>query len=78
MFGNSGFDLDNSLGLAARIGFDYSLNDNWGVTASAWWIDIDTDATVTSPSGVGLGITEIRVKAQVDPLVYLVGLSYKF
>lgn len=78
VFGNSGFDLDNSQGLAARIGFDYSLNDNWGVSASAWWIDIDTDATVTSPTGVGLGITELRVKAQVDPLVYLVGLSYKF
>jgi len=78
VFGDSSLSLDDSWGLSARIGFDYHLNDNWGITASAWWIDIDTDATVKSPTGVGLGITEITVSAEIDPAVFMLGLSYKF
>lgn len=78
VFGDSSLSLDDSWGLSARIGFDYHLDDNWGITASVWWIDIDTDATVKSPTGVGLGITEISVNAEIDPAVYMLGLSYKF
>jgi len=33
---------------------------------------------VKSPSGVGLGVTEINVDAQIDPVVYQLGLNYKF
>jgi len=78
VFGDSGFDLDNSFGLAARIGVDYNFDDNWGVSASVWWIDIDSDAVVTSPTGVGLGVTRLDVKAQIDPTVFMFGLNYKF
>ena len=78
VFGDSSLDLDSSTGLAARIGFDYNYSSNWGFSASYWWIDIDTDATVKSPSGVGLGVTRINVEAEIDPGVFLLGLSYKF
>ena len=78
VFGDSSISLDDSWSLAARLGVDYNFNDNWGMTASVWWIDIDTDATVKSPSGAGLGVTELKVSAQVDPAVFLVGLNYRF
>ena len=39
-------DLDDSWGVAARAGFDYLINDNRGVNAGVWWIDIDTDPTI--------------------------------
>ena len=78
VFGDSSLSLDDSWGIAGRIGFDYNFNEHWGFTASAWWIDIDTEGTVKSPSGAGLGVTQINVDAQIDPAVYQVGLSYKF
>ena len=78
VFGDSSLDLDDSWGLSARLGFDYNFDENWGITASAWWIDIDTDATITSPSGIGLGVTQLKVGVEIDPIVYQIGLNYKF
>jgi len=78
VFGDSSLSLDDSWGISGRIGFDYNFSNNWGFTASAWWIDIDTEGMVKSPSGVGLGVTEINVDAQIDPVVYQLGLNYKF
>lgn len=78
VFGDSTIDLDNSWGLAGRIGFDYALSNDWGLTASAWWIDIDTEGTVKSPTGVGLGVQSLAVDVQIDPVVYQVGFYRKF
>lgn len=62
-------NLDTSTGLAAEVGVDYMMNKNWGLNAAAWYMDIDTDATL---NGNDLGTVEI------DPWVYMVGASYKF
>ena len=62
-------DLDNSIGLAAQLGFDYDISDNMFVNLDARWIDIDTDAKL---DGVALETVKI------DPLVYSVTLGWTF
>lgn len=41
-------DLDPSWGYALEAGFDYRLGEKWGVNAAVWYIDISTDATVST------------------------------
>lgn len=62
--------LDDSFGLAAEVGLDYMITENIGVNAAVWWIDIDTDAKIEAVNQT--------VDVEIDPLVYMVGLSYKF
>jgi outer membrane protein len=65
-------DLDDSWGFAARAGFDYLINDHWGVNAGVWWIDIDTEAEITVPGA------KVDFDVEIDPWVYMLGVSYKF
>jgi len=63
-------ELDDSFGLAAEVGLDYMITENIGVNAAVWWIDIDTEAKIEAVNQT--------VDVEIDPLVYMVGLSYKF
>jgi len=74
--GFSNLDLDDSWGLAAQIGADFMLTDNIMLNAQVRWIDIDTEATASGPTALGVGKTKVDV--DVDPMVYMVGLGYKF
>ncbi len=65
-------DLDDSWGLSARAGFDYMFNDKWGVNASVWWIDIDTEATIQTE------LADVQFDVEIDPWVYMLGVSYRF
>ncbi len=73
----SELDLDDSIGIAAELGFDYMLNENVGLNAAIWWADIDTDATITALSGNTV-VGEITTEVEIDPMVYMVGVTYKF
>lgn len=53
--------LDNSFGLAAEVGVDIALNNDWALNLSIRWFDIDTDARL---DGADLGTVE------VDPYAY--------
>ncbi len=74
--GFSNLNLDDSWGLAAQVGMDYMLTDNVMLNAQLRYIDIDTDASVDGPTA--LGISRTKVDVDVDPMVYMVGLGYKF
>ncbi len=65
-------ELDDSWGLSARAGFDYMFNEKWGVNASVWWIDIDTEATIKTD------VANVNFDVEIDPWVYMLGVSYKF
>lgn len=69
--GVSDFDVGNGFGLAAQVGFDYWINDHWGVNADVKYIDVDVDASIsngaTTASDVG-----------IDPWVVGLGVSYRF
>ncbi len=64
-------DLDDSWGLAAQAGVDYTLDAarRWVVGADIRYIDIDTEA---SSDGTGLGTVKI------DPLAYGMTVGYRF
>ena len=74
--GFSNFKAENSWGWAAQIGADYMINDKWMINAQARYIDISTKATVDN-NALGQG-TPAKVNVDVDPMVYMVGIGYKF
>lgn len=62
-------DLDDSIGLAAQVGVDVPIDDQWSVGAAAYYMDIETDAEL---NGGDLGTVEI------DPMVYRLHMVYRF
>jgi outer membrane protein len=67
-------NLDDSWGLAGEIGVDYELNNGWLVSAQAWYIDIDTDATI---SGYG-DARDASFNVEIDPWVLMFSVGKKF
>ena len=66
-------DLDNSFGLAVQAGFNYQLNDKWGLHAMLSKMDIDTDATVYAN-----GQKALTSDVEIDPVVAMFGVKYVF
>ena len=60
--------LDDSFGLAAQVGIDVELNEDWFFNASFWYMDIDTEVETS----VG------TFDAEIDPYVVMVGMGYTF
>lgn len=70
--GFSNLELDDSVGLAAQVGFDYIIDDKWSINTSIRWIDIDTEASFDLNGTAG------NVDVEIDPLVYSVMFGYRF
>jgi len=70
--GFSGLDIKDSWGLAAQLGMDIDLGGGFLANAQIRYIDIDTVGT-TKFAG-----NKVKVDLDVDPLVYMVGVGYKF
>lgn len=62
-------DLDDSLGFAGQIGFDYFIGDRLLLNADLRYIDIDSDATLD-----GVALTNVSI----DPLTFGVSLGWRF
>ncbi|MEZ0123664.1 MAG: OmpW family protein [Candidatus Reddybacter sp.] len=74
VIGSSGdLELDDSIGLAAQIGFDYAIDEHWLLNASVWYIDIETEADFKFDNGA-----RIQADVDIDPWVYMLGVGYKF
>lgn len=71
--GYSDLDLDDSIGLAAQVGFDYQLNNKWMLNASAMYAKIDTTATLS-----GDGMPDMTVDYDLDPMVYRLNVGFTF
>lgn len=71
--GLNDLSLDNSFGLAAQVGMDYMLDDNWFLNAAIRWIDIDTEASFNLNGAEG-SVDSI----EIDPWVYTVSIGYRF
>ncbi|MBK1851047.1 MULTISPECIES: OmpW/AlkL family protein [unclassified Marinobacter] len=72
-------ELDDSVGVAFEAGVDYMLSENFGLNAAIWWADINTDATVKVYDGAGNFVTNADTfEVEIDPMVYMVGFTYKF
>lgn len=71
--GFTDLDVDNGLGYALQAGFDYWMNDNWGLNLDVKYIDVNVDVTVDS------GATKLHANdVDIDPWVFGAGVSYRF
>ncbi|EPI8558532.1 outer membrane protein OmpW [Vibrio fluvialis] len=70
--GLSDLKLDDSWGLAANLGVDYKINDNWFLNASAWYANIETTAKYKA------GGTSYSTDVKINPWVFMIAGGYKF
>jgi outer membrane protein len=74
VIGASGdLELDDSLGWAAQIGFDYEIDEHWLINAAVWYIDLETDAKFKFDNAA-----VVKTDVDIDPLVYMISIGYKF
>ncbi len=71
--GFNGLDVDGGVGYAIQAGFDYWLDDHWGINVDAKYIDLDVDVDVN------LGATALNASdVDLDPVIIGAGVSYRF
>lgn len=70
--GLSDLELDDSFGLAANVGVDYMINDQWFLNASAWYANIETEATYKA------GADTYKTDVKINPWVFMISGGYKF
>lgn len=68
--GFNNLDVDGGIGYAVQAGFDYWLNDNWGLNADIKYVDLDIDARVNG----NLSADDV----ELDPVIVGIGASYRF
>ncbi|GAA0784192.1 MULTISPECIES: outer membrane protein OmpW [Pseudomonadati] len=74
----SDLSLTNSWGIAAQVGLDYQVNNNWLVNASVWYADISTDASFNYAPDGGAVSVPVTIETDINPWVYMVSVGYKF
>lgn len=71
--GFNNLDVDGGIGYAVQAGFDYWIDDNWGVNLDVKYVDLDVDVNVD------LGATALSAKdVDLDPWIIGAGVSYRF
>lgn len=71
--GFNSLNVDGGFGYALQAGFDYWLNDNWGLNVDAKYIDLDVDVDVN------LGATHLDAQnVGLNPFILGAGVSYRF
>ncbi|MCL2908617.1 outer membrane protein OmpW [Shewanella aquimarina] len=76
----SDLSLSNSWGVAAQVGIDYQVNNNWLVNASVWYAQISTDAKFNYTfDNAGTATTvPVTIETDINPWVYMVSVGYTF
>lgn len=72
--GSSRVDLDESIGLAAQFGVDVGLNETWFLNFDLKYIDLETEATITTPGPLGT----VGVDVDINPYVFGFGFGRRF
>ncbi len=65
-------DLDNSFGLSAQAGVDIPFAKNWAISLAVWYIDLQTNATVSTDVG------DVNFRTDINPFVYHLGIAHRF
>jgi outer membrane protein len=73
--GFEGLDVDNAFGVALQIGFDYMLDEHWGLNFDVKKIFLETDWSVDSSP---VGGAPLSGKAKIDPWLIGAGVTYRF
>lgn len=70
---NTDINLSNSFGLAANVGLDWELSENWAFNTNIWWLDLQTEAKIFVN-----GAEATRTKVNIHPLVFSLGFARSF
>ncbi|HMN72193.1 MAG TPA: OmpW family outer membrane protein [Rhodoblastus sp.] len=73
--------VGSSWGVAGQVGFDYMINQNWGVNVDLKRIMMQPTAYATvwnSAVSPVLGPIPVRAKVNIDPWVVSAGITYRF
>lgn len=70
--GASNLDMDSSFGLAAQLGVDFAMKNDWSFNIDVKYIQIDTEATFDTALG------PLSVDVDINPLVFGIGFSKTF
>lgn len=65
-------NLDNRFGYALQAGFDYMIDQHWGINFDVKKVFLKTTATGF------LGGTPVRAKVDIDPWIVGAGVTYRF
>lgn len=64
-------EMGDSWGWAMQAGLDYAITPNWGLFGSVARVDVESKVVAT-------GATVIRTTVDFRPIVYTLGVSYRF
>ncbi|WP_300273213.1 OmpW family outer membrane protein [Halomonas sp.] len=67
--GDVDVEFDDSWGAVGQLGVDLLIDEHWALNGAAWYMDIDSDAKI---AGIDAG------KVEIDPVVVMGGISYRF
>lgn len=71
--GFNNLDVDGGVGYAVQAGFDYWIDDNWGINVDAKYVDLNVDVDVD------LGATALSARdVDLNPWILGAGVSYRF
>lgn len=68
-------DANNKAGPGIRAGFDYMINESWGVFGSVNTFFLEHTLTGNAPA---LGGAPVTAKAELNPTIVHVGVTYRF
>lgn len=63
-------NVDGDFGVAVQVGFDYWINDNWGLNLDVKKIWLDVNASLNNNT--------IKADVDLDPWLIGAGISYRF
>ncbi len=72
--GPSTVNVDDSIGIALQVGADIEVADGWLLNASAWYVDADTDVTVSTTNIGDIPINNVKI----NPFIFAVTVGKKF
>lgn len=72
------FSLDDSFGVAAQIGADWMLSDQWLLNFDVRWISIESDLKGTLDDGFNPAATAKLGTVKIDPWVFAINIGYRF
>ncbi|SFT66217.1 outer membrane protein [Pseudovibrio denitrificans] len=65
-------DIENTFGAALQVGFDYMIDDNWGVNFDVKKLFLEPDYKVKTDAGT------LRGTAELNPWLIGAGVTYRF
>ena len=75
---SNGLKVSSSWGVAGQVGFDYMLNQNWGINLDLKRIMMQPTAYTNVYSTALNAIVPVRAKVNIDPWVVSAGITYRF